>query len=253
MVITDSVADFQIGRVLSRTFGVLSRNLASFLIAAAVIMIPVIVLSFYAGTPNYVLAGREKGFLFGALVAIIPIICTYLLQAALVQGTITDLNGEKANLGAALSTGFGLALPVCVIAILGLLGMMLGTVLLVVPGIILAVGWSVAVPVKVVERTSIKDSFGRSWDLTKGYRWKIFGLVLIYLLAIIAISLVVGVLSKASLMQGGGLHNTTYIILQWLQSVITAVLTAIGITAIYYELRTVKEGMAPEELAAAFD
>src|SRR4051812_38719947 len=109
MVITDSVADFQIGRVLSRTFGVLSRNLATFLIVAAVIMVPVILLSFYTGTPNYILAGREKGFWFGALVAIIPIICTYLLQAALVQGTITDLNGEKANLGVALSTGFALA------------------------------------------------------------------------------------------------------------------------------------------------
>jgi hypothetical protein len=104
-----------------------------------------------------------------------------------------------------------------------------------------------------VERTGIKESFGRSWNLTKGYRWKIFGLVVIYFLAIIAIALAVGLVSKVSLSQGGGLHNTPYIVLQWLQSVITAVITAIGITAIYYELRTVKEGMAPQELAAAFD
>jgi hypothetical protein len=254
MVVTDSVADFKIGRVVSRTFSVVTRNLVTFLIASAVIMLPVIVFNLYAGTPNYIVAGRAKGFWFGALAAFIPVVCTYLAQAALVQGTITDLNGERPNLGRALSTGFALLIPVTVIAILSLLGVGLGLVLLVAPGIILGVGWSVAVPVKVVERASIKDSFGRSWELTKGYRWKIFGLVLLYVLAVILFSVLITTISGVSLMRGSGLaNNIPYVVLQWVQSVILTLFTAVGVTAIYYELRTVKEGLGPEELAAAFD
>ncbi len=254
MVVTDSVADFQIGRVVGRTFSVLGRNLPTFLIVSAVVMLPVIAISLYNGTPNYILAGRTKGFLFGALAALIPIVCTYLAQAALVQGTITDLNGERPDLGRALSAGFALLLPVTVIAILSLLGMALGLLLLVVPGIILAVGWSVAVPVKVVERASIKDSFGRSWELTKGYRWKILGLVLLYVLVVILFTVLVTMISGVSFLQKGNVvGNIPYIVLQWLQSVILAVFTAVGVTAIYYELRTVKEGLGPQQLAAAFD
>jgi hypothetical protein len=49
------------------------------------------------------------------------------------------------------------------------------------------------------------------------------------------------------------MNNIPYIVLQWLQSVILAVFTAVGVTAIYYELRTVKEGREPQQLAAAFD
>jgi hypothetical protein len=254
MVVTDSVADFKIGSVVSRTFSVLTRNLGTFLIASAVVMIPVIAINLYVGTPNYFLAGRANGFLFGALAAIIPVVCTYLLQATLVQGTIADLNGERPDLGRALSTGFRLLLPVAAIAILGTLGTTLGMVLLIVPGMILGVGWSVAVPVKVVERTGIKDSFGRSWDLTKGYRWKIFGLILMFVLIIFLLSFIVNMVSGLSVMNTVSvLNNRPYILLQWLQSVITALLMAVGVTVIYYELRTVKEGLGPQQLAAAFD
>jgi hypothetical protein len=254
MAVTDSVADFSIGRVVSQTFLVVTRNLGIFLIAAALVMVPVIALNLYVGTPNYFLAGRTQGFLIGALSAILPVVCTYLLQATLVQGTVAELNGERPNLGHALSTGFSLLLPVAAIAILAALGTTLGMILLVVPGMILGVGWCVAVPVKVVEHTSIKDSFGRSWNLTKGYRWKIFALLLIFAVIIILFAFLVTMFSGLSLIGAStALHNTTYILLQWLQSVILGLIMAVGGTVIYYELRAAKEGLGPQQLAEAFD
>jgi hypothetical protein len=198
--------------------------------------------------------GAARGFLFGALAFIIQIICTYLLQAALVQGTISDLNGEQTSLSSTLSTGLSLALPVLVISIVSLLAIGLGFLLLVVPGAIFAIGWSVAVPVCVVERTGIKDALSRSWELTKGYRWRIFWLVLMYAIAAYLCAVLVMVFAGLSLAGvTTTLNNTPFIVLTWVLRVVLAVITAIGITAIYYELRTVKEGMAPQELAAAFD
>ena len=106
----------------------------------------------------------------------------------------------------------------------------------------------------MVERTSIKDSFGRSLYLTRGYRWRIFGLVVIYFIISVLLGFVAALIMGVSLVGAGqALHNTPYLVLQWLLSVILAIFTAVGITAVYYELRTVKEGMAPQELAAAFD
>ena len=251
---TDYTDTFRIGRVVTRTFSVVGRNAMIFVAVAAVLLLPNILMSFVNGTPNVATGTRLNGFALGLATVAVNIICTYLLQAALVQATITDLNGEKADLGNALSTAFSLAPPVIAISILTLLGVGLGMILLVVPGLMLMCAWCVAVPARVVEGTGIGDAFGRSRELTKGHRWPIFGLLVIYgivaILTGIGIMLVSGVaLSQANQVQG----NIPYIVLTWLEQVVLAVITAVGVTAVYYELRTVKEGISPRQLAAAFD
>jgi hypothetical protein len=249
-----TIEDFQIGRVVSRTFGACGRNLVTFLLVALLFMLPAMAVDFYVGTPNYIAAGTAKGWMFGVLAALPQFICPYLLAAALVKATITDLNGERPSLGSALSNGFALFLPVLVLTVMSLLGVMLGTLLLVVPGLMLMTGWSVVVPVRVTEHTGIMQTFGRSWDLTSGYRWKIFGLLVMYIIVIFLLSFVTRLISGVSLAQAAtAMGGIPYISLMWLNSVIVGLLSAVGAAAIYYELRTVKEGVAPQQLAAAFD
>jgi hypothetical protein len=131
---------------------------------------------------------------------------------------------------------------------------MLGTVLLLVPGLMLMAGWSVVIPVRVTEHTGITQTFGRSWDLTRDYRWKIFGLLVIYIILALLLNFVVRVISGVSFAQAAtAVGSIPYISLMWLDSVIVGVFYAVGVAAVYYELRTVKEGVAPQQLAAAFD
>jgi hypothetical protein len=249
-----TIEDFQIGRVVSRTFGVFARNLITFLIVALLFMLPALAVDFYVGTPNYFVAGTTKGWMFGVLAGVTQLVCPYLLSAALVKATITDLNGERPSLGSALSTGFALFLPVLVLALMSLFGIMLGSALLLVPGLILMCGWSVVIPVRVTDNTSLMQTFGRSWDLTNGYRWKIFGLLVMYIIIILLLSFVTRVISGVSFAQAATTTGSIpYISLTWLVSAFVGVLTAVGVAAIYYELRTVKEGIAPQQLAAAFD
>ena len=47
MVVIDKADDFQIGRVVSRTFSALAQNAVTFLILAAVLMVPVLIANFY--------------------------------------------------------------------------------------------------------------------------------------------------------------------------------------------------------------
>ena len=181
-------------------------------------------------------------------------ICTYVLQAAVVRSTITYLNGEPNKLGDSLSAGFRSFLPIMIIAFLSLLGIGAGMVLLVVPGIILAVAWSVVIPVQVVENTGIGESFGRSRALTKGHRWQIFALVLMYFLLAIVAGLALNLLLGVSLIRpGAAALAAPFLIASWVLRVVLSAITAVGVASIYYELRLVKEGVGAGQLAAAFD
>jgi hypothetical protein len=254
MAIIDTVGDFQIGRVVSRTFGVLSRNAITFAIIGAVIMVPLLLVNFLAGSPNYIVIGTTKGWGLGAAMVLLQLMFPSLLQAALVQGTISDLNGQRPTLGQSLSAGFAVFVPVVLISIVNWLGIIFGMILLIVPGLMLMTVWAVVIPVRVVERTGFGDSFSRSGALSKGSRWKIFGLLLIYgVIAIVLGWLATAVTGVGIAKAGTMMNNTPYIVLEWIVRLVMSLLGAVGIAATYYELRTVKEGMAPQQLAAAFD
>lgn len=71
-------------------------------------------------------------------------------------------------------------------AVLSWILIMLGTLLCIIPGIILGLAFHVVYPVAVFERGSAVDVLKRSYELTEGRRWNIF-------LAGIVIAMVVGV------------------------------------------------------------
>jgi hypothetical protein len=54
------------------------------------------------------------------------------------------------------------------LGILSSLGIGLGLVLLIVPGVILFARWSIALPVLLAEGTGITEALGRSWEETEG-------------------------------------------------------------------------------------
>ncbi len=244
--------DFQIGDVVNRTFGAISRNFVVFFLLSFVLV----------GIPTFVLGVAQFGALsddvgaFGItmLVAlIVNLVATYILQGALIHGAVVDFNGGRANFGACLSTGLNHFFPLTMIAILMTLGIMLGTLLLIVPGIILSIMWLIVIPVQVVENTGITEALSRSRELTRGNRWKIFGLYVIFFILASAISLLVMLpvgLFGASAPGGASL---VIVIFQMISTVLTAIVSAAGVSALYYELRKSKEGVGAEALAKVFD
>ena len=118
----------------------------------------------------------------------------------------------------------------------------------------LAVAWCVAVPVYVVERPGVFASFGRAAALTRGSRWTIFGLFVIYVIAAIIIQallgIIGGVLSFATI---GGLPILNFLIITPLIQVVTALIGSTGVAVLYVELRQIRDGVGPQGLAAIFD
>lgn len=250
---------FQMGRVVSRTFGTIGRNAVSFLVLAVIAVAPQVAIAEFLGTNNPVrlqpgdLHQLAHFYSVLGIVMLVAMVFGALLQAALVHGTVSDLNGKKASFGDCLGTGFRTFLPVIGLSIVMSVAVGFGFLLLVIGGIIMMLAWSVAVPVLVVEKTGVFGAFGRSAELTKGHRWAILGLFVLVLLLSGVLSAATFplhfLLQKAStpfalagLMAISGIHQ-----------VIVATISATGAASVYYELRQIKEGIGPDQLASVFD
>jgi len=189
---------FDLGRVVKMTFGVIARNIGAFATLALLLVgTPSLVSGLVqlgmisrnglteAGLPTY-----DAPMILASVVAfVVTMLAGALMQAAIMKATVADLNGAKVTPMAGLGMAAQLILPILGLGIVMFLGFLLGWMLLLVPGMIVAVMWSVAMPVLVVERRGILASLQRSRDLTRKHRWPIFGIYLAYFIAYIGLYL----------------------------------------------------------------
>lgn len=145
-----------------------------------------------------------------------------------------------------------LALPVLGLMILQILAIWAGCIFLLVPGLMIATAFSVAIQVRVVERVGVFAAFGRSRALTRGNRWRIFLLVLIYLVIFTVFEMVLVSLTGGfqSLTAGRTLPLTLGLTLL---GEFAGLLGLAGASMLYVELRRIKDGVGPSDLAAVFD
>lgn len=255
--------NFDIGRVFTETFGTIGKNFVPFAILGLLAEIPSAAFVWFstgsnpfanntndlirngAFTPAYAAA------IFGG--AVLAFVFTFILQAALIHGTVVSLNGRKASFGDCLKTGLNAFFPVLAIGILAGLGFLLGFLLLVVPGVILFLGWAVAVPVRVVERKPVFEVFGRSWELTRGHRWAILGIYVIVAIGSGMLQMVATPLAGLSGLASAGGASVVYVAVAAVIRILIATFGATLAGVMYYELRYIKEGIGPEALASVFD
>lgn len=246
---------FDLGRVISRTFASIRDNALVFLIAAVVLVGLPSLLSVLGQAALMQSEYMGAAFSFVAIGTILYVIGLCMLQGAVVKAAVNGFNGKKTEVGDAFGAGLRVFFPLLGLAIVTALGIFLGFLLLIVPGVILWVLWSVAAPAVVVEKRGVLEALQRSRDLTRGYRWPVFGLMVIYILLNWVVGAAVGGLSLAL---GGGLMGGGYSLVANLISgpvinVLSGVVASAGVASLYYELRSVKEGAAPEMVASIFD
>jgi uncharacterized membrane protein len=129
---------------------------------------------------------------------IFALVMAMIVQGAIVRATIANSEGRRAGFAESLMAGLRVAVPLVLLAILIGLSVLIGFIFLIVPGVMLYVIWSVASPALVEERVGVIGALRRSRYLTKGARWKIFGLELILLIAMWIVTAVLGFVMIAS-------------------------------------------------------
>jgi uncharacterized membrane protein len=135
----------------------------------------------------------------------------------------------------------------------------LGFLLLFIPGIILAVGLSLSIPAVVLEPgTSASAALSRSWELTRGSRWRIFGLgltlmVLVYV-PVVAVTALFAMLLPQVTAQSFGPASVASIVALAIGGMVQMFLYPLFycvLTVTYYDLRVRKEGFDLELLASS--
>lgn len=183
----------EIGAVLSEAWELYRRFFTRFVAVAAVVYLVVGLVD--AVTSLAADEGAAAAVFWGLISLVVSIVGVFWLQGALVE-TVRDVRDGRADVPLGqLFARVRPMLPALVVAgLLAALGIGLGLLLLVVPGLFLLTRWLVVVPAIVLEGRSAGEAFSRSWELVKGRSWSVFGLILVTFLILIAASAIVGVL-----------------------------------------------------------
>ena len=155
--------------------------------------------------------------------------------------------------GAVMVTALAFAALLGLTAASGSVGAIVGisvTLALVVGAIVVFVRTMLAPPAIILEGLSGWRGLARSWNLTRGVSWRLFGIRL--LLAIIT-SIIGGLLTALLTIVGSGLDANGQLIVNSVASAIVAVfigpITYIAVTLLYYDTRIRKEAFDIEMLA----
>lgn len=173
------------GDILRRTWDLYRSHLRHLVTIAAVVYVPMGVIAALlamTGWPGVVAAN------------VLNTAALFLVQGAVVT-TVADVRDGRRDLGVVetLATAGRRLVPVAVAGVLATLGILLGLLLLIVPGLILLTWWLVISPVILLESSDVGASFGRSRALVHGHAWPVFGVVVLTLLVLLALGLAVGI------------------------------------------------------------
>ena len=243
---TSRDADFSAGRVLGDSFRVLGSNLPAFLFLSLLLLSPVyLFLALVVLDADLVLSVPDVVFEYGVTFA--EMLLGFVAQAAVVYGTVRHLQGRRAGFAENVIGGLRKVVPVAFVAIAAGFATMLGMMFFLVPGLMIMTAYWVAVPAAVVEDRGIGASLTRSGDLTRDYRWRVFGVILV--------SLAFEVVSENLVGSVFGFEDNYYLSLAaaWLLAGASTALGAVLSAVTYHELRRVKEGVDVDQIAAVFD
>ena len=119
--------------------------------------------------------------------SVVDLFFLFLLQAALVKAVQDVRDGRvDLNFSQTLRAALPYVAPVAGAGILAAIGIAIGFVLIIVPGLILLTFWSLIVPAIVIGGVPAMSSFGQSWRTVRGHAWRVFGtFVLVWLIDIV--------------------------------------------------------------------
>lgn len=229
-------AKLDTGRVFERIFSFYRSQFTLLIPAALVLFIPIALI-------NGLLLSTG-GVLVALLSAALSLIATFWYQGMVVEATRDILDGRRdLTIGSLFSSASPFIAPLIGVGILAGIAIGIGLVLLIIPGLYLLTIWAVIVPVIVVERAGVFDSFGRSRGLVRGSGWQVFGVIVVIFLVSFIVRAIIGAIV-------GGISDDSfagYALVDLIVNVLLVPLSALAATVMYFELRRVKGDALPEE------
>jgi hypothetical protein len=224
-----------VGEVINETFSIYGQNFGALIGAAVVVFI---VVGLIAG-----LLQNVGGIIFLLLAAAVRVAGDALYVGFVVE-LVSDVRDGRRDqtAGDLFSAAAPYILPLIGFGILAGIGIAIGFVLIIIPGLILLTFWSVGAPAIVVEGAGPIDAFGRSWRLVRGEAWSVFGVLLLVFLIVVVIGFVLGAVATP-------IGNGALIVASIISAAITAPVYALAVSVLFFDLGG--GAGAPAETAAA--
>ena len=186
---------------------------------------------------------------FGALLAtVVGLVGVFWLQGALCEA-VADVRDGRADLSISetLQKVRPRLAPLLGAGLLAGLGVAVGLLLLIVPGLVLLTWWSVIIPVIVLERVAAMESFGRSRELVRGHGWNVFGVIVLTVLILLLVAILLAIILAILL---AWLPDEVRGYVQTLVSnSLTAPFLALAWTLMYFRLRDLERPAEPAPIA----
>ncbi len=236
-----------LGEVLDVAFGLYRSLFVPLLVVAVICQAIPMALGVYLGASGAMFSNLPLSLLYGALAVILGSIgvaaSTFIVSDAYL--------GRETSATVALQRATTLLGRLIVISILTSIVVGLGFLLLIVPGVILLSGLLLSTVVAVLEAPpSATAAMGRSWDLTRGFRGKVFLSVLVAFLLLLVPSIAIGG-AAAIFGDSDGSVSLIILVFEAVLQIFIYPFVYVVMTVLYYDLRVRKEGFDLELLASS--
>jgi hypothetical protein len=220
-----------VGGVVNETFSIYGQN-ALALIGSSIVVFVIV------GVASGLL--QNSGGVVLALLAAIVRLAGYALYTGFVVKLVHDVRDGRRDqtVGDLFSSAAPAIVPLIAFGILYAIGVTIGLILLIVPGLILLTFWSVGAPAIVVEGAGPIEAFGRSWRLVRGEAWSVFATLVVILLIVIAIGVVFGAIATP-------ISDGAILVASIISSVITAPIFALAVSVMFFDLGGGRAADAP--------
>jgi len=261
---TTALRPLSTGELLDRTFSLYRGHFGLFVGIFAVPYLVVLafqLIGLLFQSPNPSLSTTLIAMVWSIGAGILALVVTSVSHAATVVA-VSNLHLDRpASIADSFSSVKGQVLGVMGLSFLVSMAAGLGLILLIVPGVILLITWSVAIPAKILERKGVSDAMSRSMELTKGSWGRIFVIGLLVLVLKFAVSALLQwpVLIAAGFSLRGGAQQLT---IRWQLALLVATFVAtslvgglatIAFSLVYYDQRVRKEAFDLQLMMSTID
>ncbi|KIC41143.1 membrane protein [Ruegeria sp. ANG-R] len=243
-----------VGNIVGESFSILFKNLIAVILLA---LAPTLLSSLIAGMmvgADVALGVEEPDFSTSSSLAnwmltiILQIVFYALATALLVQLAYDSKLGRPLQLGRYFSPALRAAIPIAILTTISSILAGLASLAFIIPGLWVYAVFSVVAPAVVIEGAGFRG-LGRSMALTKGYRWPIFGTLLLIGICAGIVNFLAGIVADMLVEAGNWAMMAGFSVI----AAFAAGLTGISIALIYARLREIKEGVSVDQIASVFD
>jgi hypothetical protein len=255
-----------VGDVLDGAFKLLKANAGTLFLVVAVVVVPVQLLSAYfvrdqvsPGLLNVMsdptIAENQAELTLGDMAGSVLTVILSALTAPLIAGVVSVVCAES-YLGRSITAGDALRrtirrlVPLVVAAVLVFLAQFVGVLLCIVPGVIAWVLFTAVTPALMIEGLGPIEAMRRSWRLLRPRFWGVFGISLLaWVIVAFLGNLLGGIPTAIGTLTGGALAWLWIAVGSVLSSLVTAPITAIVDTLLYFDGRIRNEGLDLQVMA----